>query len=241
VVLVHGWAAGREVWTGVAGRLAGLGHTVVAYDQRGHGESTLGSEPVGIERLGADLADVLAAVDAKDAVVAGHSGGGFAAMAYAIGHAEDAATRLRGLALLATAAHDQETPDSEVKLMGNPVFSWALRRAALGRKMLAKTMGPGVAADALEANRRLFAATPGQVRADYFRSSRGMDLREGLRAVPVPAVVLAGTADTVIDPDLGEAVADALPNASYERLADLGHMLPLEAPERVAEAIAGLA
>lgn len=241
VVLSHGWAAGREAWRSVAGRLVGLGYTVVTYDQRGHGESTLGAEPVGVTRLGDDLATVLAAVDARDAVLVGHSGGGFAAMSYAVNHRADAAERVRGLALLATAAHDQETPDSEVKLMGNPVFSWAVSRGPLGRKMLRQTMGPKPEASALETNRRLFAATPRKVRADFFRSSRGMDLRDGLRSVDVPAVVLAGTADTVIDPELGRAVAEALPNARYEQVADAGHMLPLESPDRVATVVVDLA
>jgi pimeloyl-ACP methyl ester carboxylesterase len=240
VVLSHGWAAGREAWSDVAARLVRQGCTVVTYDQRGHGESTLGADPVGVRRLGGDLADVLAAVDARDAVLVGHSGGGFAAMSYAIDHRADASGRLRGLALLATAAHDQETPDSEVRLMGNPAFSWAVSRGPLGRQMLRQTMGPRPDASALETNRRLFAATPRRVRADYFRSSRGMDLRAGLRSVEVPAIVLAGTADTVIDPELGRAVADALPYARYEQLAGAGHMLPLEAPDRVARAIAEL-
>ncbi|MCT2581962.1 alpha/beta fold hydrolase [Actinophytocola gossypii] len=239
-VLSHGWAAGRKAWLGVAGRLAGLGYTVVSYDQRGHGESTLGSEPVGVRRLGDDLAAVLAAVDARDAVLAGHSGGGFAAMSYVIEHADDAAERVRGLVLLGTAAHDRETPDSEVRLMGNPVFSWAVSRGPLGRRMLRSTMGPKPTASALETNRRLFAATPRRVRADFFRSSRGMDLRAGLSSVDIPAIVLAGTADTVIDPGLGRVVAETLPNARYEQVADTGHMLPLESPGRVADVIAEL-
>jgi pimeloyl-ACP methyl ester carboxylesterase len=240
VVLAHGWAHSRQAWSGVAGRLVGQGYTVVTYDHRGHGASTLGTEPVSVRRLGDDLATVLEAMDARDAVLAGHSGGGFAVLSYAIEHSADAAGRVRGLVLLATAAHDQETPDSEVKLMGNPVFSWALRRGPLGRKMLGQTMGPRVEASALEANRRLFAATPRKVRADYFRSSRGLDLRAGLRSVEVPAIVLAGSADTVIDPELGRVVAEELPNARYERLANTGHMLPLESPDRVAKAIAEL-
>ncbi len=240
VVLSHGWAASRKTWLGVAGRLVGLGFTVVTYDQRGHGDSTLGTDPIGVRRLGDDLAAVLAAVDARDAVLVGHSGGGFAAMSYTVDHRADATERLRGLVLLATAAHDQETPDSEVRLMGNPVFSWAISRGPLGRRMLRQTMGPRPDASALETNRRLFAATPRQVRADFFRSSRGMDLRAHLCSVELPVVVLAGTADTVIDPELGRAVAEALPNARYEQLADTGHMLPLESPDRVVKVIAEL-
>jgi pimeloyl-ACP methyl ester carboxylesterase len=240
-VLAHGWGAGRPVWAGVAERLARAGLTVVSYDQRGHGSSTLGSDPISVERLGEDLATVLAHVDARDAVVAGHSGGGFAAMSYATADPHGAAARLRGLVLVATAAHDQETGNGEVRMMGSRLFSWAVSRPGLGRKLLRQTMGRYVDAGALELNRRMFAATPPAVRADCFRSSRGMDLRAGLAAVRIPAVVLAGAADKVVRPELGRTVAEALPEARYEEIPNAGHMLPLEVPAMIARVIADLA
>jgi non-heme chloroperoxidase len=237
VVLSHGWAAGRAVWSPIVALLVAAGHTVVTYDQRGHGESTLGNSPIGIDRLAVDLELVLSAVDAHDAVVVGHSGGGFAAMSLTVRDS----SRVRGLVLLSTAANDQDTPDSEVKLMGNPVFSWAIRRGPLGRKMIGGTVGPGISKTALEAHRSLFAGTSRHVRADCFRSSQGMDLRSGLASVTVPAIVLHGTVDKVIDASLGKVVAGTLPNARYEEVQDAGHMLPLEAPDRVATAVLELA
>ncbi|MER5891373.1 alpha/beta hydrolase [Streptomyces sp. NPDC001941] len=237
VVLSHGWAAGRRVWGTVSDRLIRAGHRVVLYDQRGHGASTLGREPFGIARLGADLGAVLDHVDAPDAVVVGHSGGGFAALSYA----SSGARQLSGLVLLGTAAHDQETPDSEVKMMGSPVFSWAVRRPALGRKLLGQMVGKGIDPQLREVNRQLFAAASPQVRADAFRSSRGMDLREAIASVHVRAVVLAGAADKVIAPALGRVVAEALPKARFEELPGAGHMLPLEAPEAVVAAVTELA
>ncbi|MEO3870721.1 alpha/beta hydrolase [Nonomuraea sp. B12E4] len=245
VVLAHGWAAARPMWRPVAERLVRQGHAVVTYDQRGHGASTLGREPIGVRRLAEDLATVLSAAppggDAEDVVVAGHSGGGFAAMAYAAADPERAAARLRGLVLLGTAAHGQDTPDGEVKMMGNPLFGWALKRPALGRLLLRQTMAPGAPKAAAEANRRMFADLPGEVRAACFACSRGMDLRRELASVTVPALVLAGDADKIIDPELGEAVAAALPYARFERVPGAGHTLPLEAPGRIVMAVTELA
>ncbi|MEV0040364.1 alpha/beta hydrolase [Streptomyces sp. NPDC050804] len=239
VVLAHGWAAGRRVWGTVTDRLIRAGYRVVLYDQRGHGASSLGKEPIAIRRLGADLAAVLGETGSRDAVLVGHSGGGFAAMSYVTSDPA-AARRLRGLVLLGTAAHDQETPDSEVRMMGSALFSRALRRPALGRRLLAQTMGKGVDPYLLEVNRQMFAAASPQVRADCFASSRGMDLRAGLATVEVPAVVLAGENDRVIKPELGSAVAKALPDARFEQLPGAGHMLPLERPDEIVRAVAGL-
>lgn len=239
VVLVHGWAHTRRTWGTVADRLIRAGHRVVLYDQRGHGASTLGRAPLSVERLGADLAAVLGATDAHQAVVVGHSGGGFAALAYAA--ASPSAGRLRGLVLLGTAAHGQDTPDSEVSMMGSALFAWALRRPWLGRLLLGSTVGKGVDAVVRDVNRQMFAATVPRVRADFFRCTRGWDVRERLKAVTVPAVVLHGTADKVIDIALAETLAEVLPGARFERIADAGHMLPLERPSAAVSAVAELA
>ncbi|MFF2041125.1 alpha/beta fold hydrolase [Kitasatospora sp. NPDC058170] len=247
VVLAHGWAAGRTVWEGAARVLAAGGHRVVSFDQRGHGSSTPGGEPIGVERLGRDLEAVIERlVPAGEAVVvAGHSGGGFAALSLAArwfaADPRAAGGRLHALVLAASAAHGQDTPASEVRMMGSALFGRALGVPWLGRRLLAQTLGPKVALGAQEANRRLFAATDRGVRAACFASTRGMDLRAALAAVTVPAVVIAGEADKVVDPKDGRALAGALAHGRFESLPAAGHMLPLEAPHRLAAVIAELA
>ncbi|GGZ97954.1 alpha/beta hydrolase [Streptomyces subrutilus] len=239
VVLVHGWAHARRVWGTVADRLIRAGHRVVLYDQRGHGASTLGRTAVSVERLGADLAAVLGETGAREAVVVGHSGGGFAALSYA--STSPSAGRLRGLVLLGTAAHGQDTPDSEVKMMGSAVFSWALRRGWLGGRLLGSTMGKGVDPVVLDVNRQLFAGTVPRVRADFFRCTRGWDVREALASVTIPAVVVHGEGDKVIAVELARTLAGVLPRARFESVAGAGHMLPLERPLLVVAAVGELA
>ncbi|GAB3441781.1 alpha/beta fold hydrolase [Streptomonospora sediminis] len=248
-VLSHGWAAGRRVWGTVADRLIRSGHRVVFYDQRGHGASRMGTAPIAVDRLGRDLAAVLEAVGAEQAVVVGHSGGGFAALAHASGTAAQEAAgparapgeRVGGLVLVSTAAHGQDTAEGEVRMMGSPLFSRALARPALGRRLLAGTMGKRPDPRLLEVHRQMFASTPAQVRAACFRCSRGMDMRAALASVQVPAAVLAGTADRTVAPLLGRAVAEAIPGAGFEQIAGAGHMLPLEAPTAVVEAVGAVA
>src|SRR5579872_4970347 len=53
VVLVHGWTNARPAWAPVARRLVLDGYQVIAYDQRGHGASAVGTARFTPHRLGA--------------------------------------------------------------------------------------------------------------------------------------------------------------------------------------------
>lgn len=240
VVLAHGWGASREAWAEVTGPLVAAGHPVVLYDQRGHGVSTAGTAPVTLNRLRDDLAGVLEHVDARDAILVGHSGGGYAALAYAVGVPSEAAVRLRGLVLVSTASHGQDTPAGELRMFGSRIFSRLLSHPPLGRRILAQMLGRRPDPAAAETTRRLFAAITPTTRADFFRTSCGMDLRPGLGAVHIPAVVLTGTADRIIAPSFGVELARALPDARLDQVPGAGHMLPLEAIARIVAAVTAL-
>ena len=74
---------------------------------------------------------------------------------------------------------------------------------------------------------------------------RGMKARldggDLLADVRVPALVIAGGADTYISPAALRATAEALPDAAYVLLEEAGHLPQLEAPERTARALADFA
>src|SRR5690348_13362882 len=76
VVLAHGWTESLSYWTYVIRELTSQGYRIVAYDQRGHGQS----EPAAggdyaLPRFGEDLEAVLreCVPGQHRAVVAGHS------------------------------------------------------------------------------------------------------------------------------------------------------------------------
>ncbi|WP_235065795.1 alpha/beta fold hydrolase [Mycobacterium sp. 012931] len=83
------------------GRTAGPGLRVIAFDQRGHGRSTLGAEGIGSEPMADDLAAVLQHFDIRDGVLVGHSMGGFVSIRALLDHGA-LAQRLRAVVLFAT-------------------------------------------------------------------------------------------------------------------------------------------
>jgi pimeloyl-ACP methyl ester carboxylesterase len=240
VVLVHCWTGAKELWSPVARRLVHLGHRVVLYDQRGHGESTWGGGLPDIDHLGDDLAAVLDHVDARDAVVAGHSMGGMSIQAYVARHPDDAGRRIHQAVLVATAARTfgRELPAALAeRVLGDLAPEWtrtgrlgtALARASLGRRAL-----PAHAV----AVRDLLHATPAQARVACLLAMARMDLRPGLDGCAVPATVLVGTRDLLTPPRSAAALAAAWPGAAVTVLPGAGHMLPIERPDDIVEAVA---
>jgi pimeloyl-ACP methyl ester carboxylesterase len=243
-VLVHGWTNDRRVWGPVAQRLVDRGKRVVLYDQRGHGSSTVGDAGYGMDAIGADLGAVLDHVDAEGAVVAGHSMGGMAAEAFAVGHPEQLRARVRALALVST---------SSGELAGSAVAAGVARRALgatyldrlmaidrLGPLLVRRTVGRTASLAHLRSVRDLFTETPPETRAGFFSAMNAMDFSERLAGVDVPTVVVCGTRDNLTPLRHSRRLAELLPNARIEVLPDRGHMLPCEAPDEVAELLAAL-
>jgi pimeloyl-ACP methyl ester carboxylesterase len=63
------------------------------------------------------------------------------------------------------------------------------------------------------------------------------DRRAELAALTLPVQVLCGLKDRVTPPTLSQALADTVPGAELQWVENAGHMLPLEHPQVVADAL----
>jgi pimeloyl-ACP methyl ester carboxylesterase len=93
-VLVHGLASNLRLWDGVAQRLHARGHTVVAVDQRGHGQSDAPEDGYDLDTAVADLLALVDAVAPERPVLVGQSWGGNVVLELAWRHA----SAVRGIA-----------------------------------------------------------------------------------------------------------------------------------------------
>ena len=85
-LLVHGLASNARLWDGVGRHLAGLGHRVVAVDQRGHGQSSKPDDGYDMTTVADDLALLIDAIDWERPGVAGQSWGGNVVLELAFRH-----------------------------------------------------------------------------------------------------------------------------------------------------------
>lgn len=239
VVLAHCWMGAREVWAPVAHRLVAKGHRVTLYDQRGHGGSTSGRDGFTIARLGTDLRMVLEAVDAREAVLAGHSMGGMTVMSLAAHHPEVIEARAKALVLVATAAAGLARAGATFS--ANVIEARSFERILtipLGHVLMRNTFGTAPVRRHLVLTRDLHAACAAATRRGCLEAMFDMDLREALRPTSVPATVIVGARDRLTSPEKARAIVDSIAGAELVILNERGHWLPLEAPDDVANAIA---
>jgi pimeloyl-ACP methyl ester carboxylesterase len=250
LVLLHGFPLDSGIWDQTAATLIARGHRVVRIDLRGCGGSEPSDGPALMEALAGDVAGVLEALHVERAMVAGHSIGGYVALAFFRMYAE----RVAGLALIASHVSADAPPDSP-----DPVQ----RELAAGRAALADRLERDGTMDAAIASYlpKYFAAhvygdDPQLVergRAIMARQSavgcaqlvRGMnqrlDAHDLLEDVAVPALILAGAEDVYLKPDTLRETADAIAGAEFVVLERVGHAPMMEAPERTADALASFA
>lgn len=230
LVLLHGWPLDSREWRR---QLDGLSdeHTVVAWDAPGAGAS---SDPPAAFRLG-DWADCLAAfIDALDlgpAHVGGLSWGGGLALELHRRHP----SRVRSLILMSTyAGWGGSLPAEEVErrlaLMDRnaelPPEQWS---PALIGTLVADTAPSGLR-DELASIIAQFHPDPTRAALCAFAEA---DLRDVLPRIDVPTLVICGEKDVRAPQPVWEPLHSAIPESTLVVIPDVGHMVDIEAAERV--------
>ncbi|GAA3739806.1 pimeloyl-ACP methyl ester carboxylesterase [Spinactinospora alkalitolerans] len=252
VVLSHGWTCSTLFWAPLLRALPPR-MQVVVYDQRGHGRSAApGRDGYSTAALADDLCAVLEACvpEGTRAVLAGHSMGGMTLLAAA----DRPQLRARTAAvLLANTGSGRLVRELRVlPLAGRlPRLRAATHRlllkapvplgpvTPLSRSVLRYvTMGPGAGPEAIDLCARIVHACPPPVRSRWAGVLAGLDLEAAVARLDVPAAVLVGSADRLTPPPHARRLARGLPHLEeLVELPGIGHMTPLETPDRVAAMI----
>jgi len=195
---------------------------IIRYDTRGHGASDAPAGSYTIDMLGQDALAILDAAGADRAHMCGLSLGGLTAMWLGV-HAPD---RIRSLILSSTAARIGsvsmwEERIAQVKAAG----VGSLADAAMGRWFTAdyRAAHPEV----VSVYHRMLGATPAGGYAGCCAAIRDADLREAIRAVAAPTLVIAGREDPVTPPSDAEDMRARIAGARVEVL-DAAHIANVE-------------
>jgi 3-oxoadipate enol-lactonase len=230
LVLLHGILSDNSSWYSLVPALAAR-HRVLLIDGPGHGQSDPAPAGVTLEAYTEAIAEVLDAKGVDDAVFIGLSLGGMVAQRLALQHPG----RVRGLLLLGTTA---DGPTWAVRarfwLTGNLIGRFGM--AAPLRKNLAGWVFPpeflARRPDMHDLMAARYAAWDARKTRRVFEGLfKVQGIREDLVRVSAPTLVMVGALDRVAPPAFSEAIARAIPGARLVVMPDIGHVVPIEAPE----------
>ncbi len=229
ILLIHGSGVSAGYWVHQLSGLAGA-FRVIAVDLPGRGKS----DPVPnatVDAYAEIVAKFLDAIGGRRIIVVGHSLGGAVAIALAARQPD----AVKGLVLLASCAklpRGESAGERWLAFLPGP-----LRRIlffSMAQKLL---FAPGVAAGAVTLGMQELRSCPAETILNDVQAARAMDLTQQATALEVPTLVLTGSRDRLTPPALSEHLRALIPRARLGIIEGAGHMLLLEVPDRVNQAI----
>jgi len=229
LVLIHGYPLDHTSWNEVASLLEN-NFDLILPDLRGFGQSTTVETPYTISDMADDLASLLDHLEVEKAALAGHSMGGYVALAFAKKYPQ----RVSGLGLVSSQAV-ADSPEGKDRR-----YQTAADVVEKGVNIVAEAMTPKLSTDAsVQAFVRDVIVK--QSKSSVIGALKAMAERENLMShlssVKFPVVLIHGNADVLIPIERAKEIKTVLPSAQLVELQGAGHMPMMEFARETAEGL----
>jgi len=235
VVLLHGVGGNHTVWNEVIPGLAKQ-FLVLAPDLRGHGRTRAPTDShfTFAEMVG-DLVRLLDDQGVSAAHLVGLSGGALLALRTTLDRPE----RVKSLTMVSGAAYTDSHTRAVAERWSETYAKEGPDRFAL--RLLKDLYYP----DWIEANLDFADAVREQVKHQDFtpavrwaKSMGVFDERNRIANVARPTLIVQAMDDAVVDASHGRILRQSIPGAKIRILAETGHIVPVERPQELLEAVA---
>jgi 3-oxoadipate enol-lactonase len=235
LLFLHSLAFDGRMWAELVAALSKK-YRCINMDFRGHGRSSPPDSECTLEQFAEDVYGLMKELGIEQAHVAGSSLGGMVAMRLALAHPEV----VRSLVLLGTSAGPEQAERAHQYEM----------MARIAREQGPEAIMQGVIPvffsqafiegqpEKLEAFKEQFRNLGRE--AVYWATlavTRRCDIREEIRSIRVPTLIIVGEQDLTEPVPEAEAIHRQIVGSRLETIADAGHTTPLEQPEKVTAAI----
>jgi len=235
LVFLHGIGGRASGWAPVQQACAAAGYTSLAWDMPGYGESPL-IAPYDFDGLADALATLMDTHGLQKAVLVGHSLGGMVALQMWAKHP----SRVAGLVLAASSpAFGHGSGDFQQAFIAQRLapLEAGKRMQDVAEGLIPTMVAPGFEGPGLAQAK----ACMGSITPATYKAALGalvqFEQRAALPTITVPTLCIAGEHDRTAAPSVVQRMADKIPNAQYQCLAGVGHLLTFEQPDRFADAL----
>jgi 3-oxoadipate enol-lactonase len=186
--------------------------------------------------LAAALSADLDAQGATPAVVLGHSIGGMLALEFAVTFPQHVRALILSATTPAFGSRDGSFQRVFLKARLAPLDA-GRTMAELAREAAPRLVGSGAAPEAAPTAAGLTAELPESTFRAGLSCLVTFDRRADLASIGVPTLLIAGEEDTNAPLKTMTRMAEAIPGARLEVLSGIGHLAPLECPDRFADVV----
>lgn len=224
IVFSHGWPLTADAFEDQMLFLGQQGYRVIAHDRRGHGRSSQPWEGHTMDQYADDLAELTAHLDLKEAIHVGHSTGGGEVARYIGRHGTGRVAKavLIG-AVTPVMIQTDYNPDGVPKAVFDGIREGVINdRAAFFKELTLAFYGynrDGAQISEEVRNEFVRQGMQGSIKAlyDCIKAFSETDLREDLRKMTVPTLVIHGDDDQIVPFETcGKVAAGMLPDATLK-------------------------
>ena len=229
VVFLNGFTQTTVYWYGRVPFFK-ANFSILLYDARGQGQSDFGNMELSLDRHALDLHELLTHLQIERPHLVGLSHGA----RVALGYSDTYPANVNRLVLCGLGARDSQqikqivSSWESILATGNPVeMAESILPAIFGKPFFEHHKGimTDIATAVVERNRK--DALLAQLKAlPYYPSPDSAQLKAAIKCI-----VLSGAEDSLVTPEAAAELASHL-NGRHEMLNDVGHSLPVEAPDQ---------
>lgn len=235
VYLLHGLALDHSIWMEMAETFADQAQFIIP-DLRGHGQTPLGDADGSIEQFADDVLRLADHLGHQQFCVAGHSMGGYIALALAEAHPE----RLTGLALV-TSNTRSDSPEKREDRLAEAKRALTEGMQTIGETLIQRLMPKGEPGQPDEHMVEIILNTKAEGFANVQTAIAGRPNRLNVvQTLDCPVLAIAGGQDQITPVEVALEPAEHAPNGRSVCLPGVGHMPMLEVPYTLGALLVGL-
>jgi 3-oxoadipate enol-lactonase len=236
LVFLHGIGGAARAWRGQL-EFFGDRFRAIAWDMPGYGGSAPPAK-YSIAALASALQDFLQQVGATKPILVGHSIGGMIVQQL-LAKSPDIA----GAVVLAQTSPAFGKPDGDWQKAFIEARLGPLDRGetlvSLAPSLVKELVGDNPDVSGMELARDCMASVPEATYRATMLALMGFDLRDALKNIAVPTLVLSGSKDNNAPAPMMAKMANYIPSATYVELEGVGHLANLERPGEFNAALDG--